>query len=252
MINLKQDVIRQLNAIYGMSSDPKSFKAKYKEEIKERIVFFVNKKFEKISFNELSTLKNYIELKDCEIYKIKTLFLKKYKEELLKTFNPLWYEEKEKIILTNQEKEYVKTFYLKTVIEKGLEQIKEIENKYRVDLRNTIRYTNNKTFIDPLSQYERKMKKYKDKNIKCIFRKEEKIEVIKSLKKDHENVKEALIRKINLTPHKIIQVYLNIVEEENFKMIKQELLTTDFKQAFCSFEIICLLKNIAEEDEKCI
>lgn len=129
MLNLKQDIIRQLNTIYKMS-----FKYKYKEEIKERILFFVDKKYNKLSLLELKNIKKEIILIDNEIKEIKEDFFNKYKEDLLNSLNPLWYEIKENHIPIYHEKEFYKATILKECLEKVEIEIKEKYHKNLISL----------------------------------------------------------------------------------------------------------------------
>lgn len=102
MLNLKQDVIRQLNNIYKLS-----FKNKFKEEIKKRINDFVsflliNNEKEDI-LEKLNDLSDLVVLNNNKVQILTNLFFKKHKSELLLFFNPIWYSSKERLILTRKE-----------------------------------------------------------------------------------------------------------------------------------------------------
>lgn len=86
MFRLNGDVVRQLEIIYGIK-----FKTNYRKELKERIVFFINKIYGGKSLNDLKLLKEEIVMKDFEIEHLYKSFFDKYKEDLLTSFNPLWY-----------------------------------------------------------------------------------------------------------------------------------------------------------------
>lgn len=101
MFRLNGDVVRQLEIIYGIK-----FKTNYRKELKERIVFFINKIYGGKSLNDLKLLKEEIVMKDFEIEHLYESFFDKYKEDLLTSFNPLWYFSNKRIY-SDQEIEYI-------------------------------------------------------------------------------------------------------------------------------------------------
>lgn len=107
MLNLKQDVIRQLNNIYKLS-----FKTKFKEEIKTRINDFVlhllmNNEKQNI-LEKLNDIADKVVLNNNKVQILTDLFFKKHKAELLMFFNPNWYISKERLIYTKKEIEDLK------------------------------------------------------------------------------------------------------------------------------------------------
>lgn len=101
MFRLNGDVVRQLEIIYGIK-----FKTNYRKELKERLVFFINKIYGGKSLNDLKLLKEEIVMKDFEIEHLYESFFDKYKEDLLTSFNPIWYFPNKRIY-SDQEIEYI-------------------------------------------------------------------------------------------------------------------------------------------------
>lgn len=89
-IRIKGDVVRQLNDIY----EDIYFKPRYKEDLKERLLNFLDAKLMKGEETIVEKLKNsykYMQIEEHEIKIIKQEFINEYKEELFNSFNPLWY-----------------------------------------------------------------------------------------------------------------------------------------------------------------
>lgn len=101
MFRLNGDITRQLENIYEIR-----FKNKYKNDLKERILFFVNQ------INNENNIDLFV-FNDTVLIAIKHSFFIQYKEELINSFNPLWFT-KIKIERSYSKKEiyYITDMYL--------------------------------------------------------------------------------------------------------------------------------------------
>ena len=90
MLRLNGDITKQLESIYNIR-----FHLKYKNELKDRIISFVNHTilsfFNNDFFETLNHIKLYVLIEDNRPIKITSLFFDKYKDELFNSFNPIWY-----------------------------------------------------------------------------------------------------------------------------------------------------------------
>ena len=93
MIYLNRNINKQLENIYQIK-----FHQKYKIELKDRIISFVEQKLTTLMNNNFKDffilLENLVLIEQNKISCIKEAFLNEYKLELFNSFNPLWYKEK--------------------------------------------------------------------------------------------------------------------------------------------------------------
>lgn len=115
------DPIRQLNYIFKISLKPK-----FKEDIKERVVFFVEQTYKNKTLEELRLLKKEVVFKELEIMKLEEEFFNKHGEALLNSLNPLWYSTEQKMILTEAEKRNAEGEILLSLIKISSDELKKI------------------------------------------------------------------------------------------------------------------------------
>ncbi len=90
VIRIKGDIPKQLNNLY-----PKySFKIRYKNELKQRILDFYDSLLKGSASEILEYAKEYCVIENNQIKILNENFLNKYKEELFLSFNPLWFSNK--------------------------------------------------------------------------------------------------------------------------------------------------------------
>lgn len=131
---LNGNIIRQLNNIFKLS-----FKNKYRKDIKERLLLFVNRIYGDISLKDLKLFKEEIVLKDFEINELKSEFFEKYKIELLNFFNPIWFNDKETYIPTLKDREHFSACFLMEIFNKVSIDLKQ-NNEFVKEAFNTFDY----------------------------------------------------------------------------------------------------------------
>lgn len=95
MFRLNGDITRQLNLNFDAY-----FKEKYKNELKERIIAFVqadinNLYHNETFYNKYLLLSSFIEFEKGTIKSFNKEYFLRIKNELFNSFNPLWYTKKE-------------------------------------------------------------------------------------------------------------------------------------------------------------
>lgn len=118
MIRMKGDIIKQLNNIYIQFS----FKEKYKEELKERILNFFDSISTGTLTERLKSSKEFCIIENNEIKLFNQEFINKYNQELFNSFNPLWYKDKKE-----KEQEDGSDLLFQYLFYKLIEEIKEEE-----------------------------------------------------------------------------------------------------------------------------
>lgn len=225
MLNLKQDLIRQLNTIYGVS-----FKEKYKNDLKDRIFLFIENIYNNKTLLELKLLKKEIVFNNLEIIKLDIVFFDKYKVELFNSFNPLWYSKEQKIILTEKEKSNSEANILYSIIQSSKLEIDNLFKKYVFsDDYFSLKKINETNLVHV---YTNIVLNKRDLNKRLIIREEEINSVKKMITEDNKFIKENIdyIYKMTTTNNKSLKKWLlqeNFVEED-IESLKKAILETDF------------------------
>lgn len=215
MIRMKGDIIKQLNELYPEIS----FRIKYKNDIKERILFFVETKIDKEAtfFEKMKQIAEHIVIENTEVKQIKKEFVNKYKQELLNSFNPLWLnkkrkktikeEIKEKILNIEEEDNKDYSLYLFNLflnkMQNSKETIKIIEDFFKKDLKlNIIDGNNLKKTIETKTLFKLNLEEeieYLKKNFNSyeINLKKDSIKKVNNLNNILNNFEKLLINKLN-------------------------------------------------------
>lgn len=164
MIRIKGDIIKQLNELYPEFS----FRIKYKNELKERILFFVETKItpELSFFEKIKEVSEHIIIENNEVKQIKKEFINKYKLELFNSLNPNWMKKK---------------------IQK--ETIKEKINNIKEEDKNDYSLLLFDLFINNIFKNKKFNKIEISEIIKDFFRKETELNIIKERTYQKEKIK---------------------------------------------------------------
>lgn len=96
MFKLNGDIIRQLETLFLVS-----FYSKYKVDIKDKILLFLNNKLSELMtnnfFSTLSNVNHIILIENNKIVGVSEVFLEENKSELFSYFNPIWFNETKKV-----------------------------------------------------------------------------------------------------------------------------------------------------------